>query len=214
MEGATLGALKAINEPKGERKHSHAGPRRRRKKKKEAQGQGELEASQGLQGSQGYPGRRLQWQEEWFEYRQEEFYNNQITIIKEETMERDARRAWAVMELEKERRAQTIESYVNSVTKTTWFTGLVSVGLAELRSDDQKAESTAMDDYEVVCPFFRAGCRAKVFHRELAEHLITCEYNPFAVDKSCHQCAAVCCWLYPLVYPLIYPRCFRLIQEA
>ena len=49
-------------------------------------------------------------------------------------MERDARRAWAVMELEKERRAQTIESYVNSVTKTTWFTGLVSVGLAELRS--------------------------------------------------------------------------------
>ena len=88
----------------------------------------------------------LGWQEGCYEY--------QSQILEEESIERQARREWAIVELEKERRAQTIESYVNSVTKTTWFTGLVSAGLEELRLGKETVELTAPGDYEVVCPFF------------------------------------------------------------
>ena len=35
-----------------------------------------------------------------------------------------------------------------------------------------------------MCPFFRNGCRAKLYRKELAEHLNVCQFSSSAKDKD------------------------------
>eukprot|EP01041_Mallomonas_annulata_P007148 gene7148-14552_t len=79
----------------------------------------------------------------------------------EEARERSARQQWAIEAMERERNERVAHDYLNSLTSTNWFNATIS---------------NFNDDYELVCCYFRLGCRVKCLRSTLCAHLKTCEF--------------------------------------
>lgn len=79
-----------------------------------------------------------------------------------EKEDRRARGQWAIAAIEAERMERVTLNYLVSLSSTNWFNELVS---------------TFNDDYELVCPHYRMGCRANCRRSNLFTHLETCEFG-------------------------------------
>jgi hypothetical protein len=75
-----------------------------------------------------------------------------------------ARRAWAAAEIEKEHKDRIGKQFLAAMMNTMWF------------NENFVTVQTAMDKYEIVCPFAHAGCSVVCPRRDLDSHLLTCAY--------------------------------------
>lgn len=86
-----------------------------------------------------------------------------IQILKEmddyEAKERLARRRWAIDAIEKERHERISSQFINNLTTTKWFNETIS---------------TYHEDYELVCPYVRLGCRAVCRRSTIESHMKQC----------------------------------------
>jgi len=83
--------------------------------------------------------------------------------------ERERRRQWALTAIEIERNERISSQFLNALTSTNWF---------------HETISTYSDDYELVCPYYKLGCRASCRRASVAEHLRECTFAVEMVDQE------------------------------
>jgi predicted nucleotidyltransferase len=84
----------------------------------------------------------------------------------EQDRERAARRKWANEQIEGERNDRISNQFLASLASTQWFNETISA---------------YSDDYELVCPYYKLGCRVNCRRSTLRQHLLECE---FCMDLS------------------------------
>lgn len=84
-------------------------------------------------------------------------------IDEENDRERRARAKWANDAIEHERNERVYHQFLMSLTSTNWFNETIS-------------SHYDMQDYEVVCPYYKLGCTKTCQRSNLEEHLRDCQY--------------------------------------
>jgi predicted nucleotidyltransferase len=85
-------------------------------------------------------------------------------IDDENDRERKARAKWAIEAIEHERNERVYHQFLMSLTSTNWFNETIS-------------SHYAMEDYEVVCPYYKLGCTKTCKRSNLEKHLQDCQYT-------------------------------------
>ena len=84
-----------------------------------------------------------------------------------EVLERNKRRQWALEAIEKERNDRISSQFLDTLTSSSWFLETIS---------------TYSEDYELVCPYYKLGCRACCRRASVERHLKECPYALEAHD--------------------------------
>ena len=102
-------------------------------------------------------------------------------IDKSELRERQIRQQWAISAIEKERNERISTQFLTNLTATNWFNETIS---------------SYNDDYDVVCPYFKLGCRSICRKTEIQKHMKLCKYAievpRHAEEKSLTDYEVVC----------------------
>jgi len=108
---------------------------------------------------------RARWQA-WSNYACEVERQRRIKILQEisleEERERTKRSQWAINAIEKERNERISSQFLSSLCSTSWFEGTVSL---------------YNEDYDLVCPYFKLGCKVSCRRSNLKKHLEECPYT-------------------------------------
>ena len=107
---------------------------------------------------------RKKWRA-WAVFAAETERRRRINLLKEldleEAKERVTRRRWAIDAIERERNERVSKQFLATLSSTSWF---------------HRTISNYNDDYELVCFYFRLGCREKCRRSTLNQHLKTCVF--------------------------------------
>mmetsp|Transcript_17019 Transcript_17019/g.28390 ORF Transcript_17019/g.28390 Transcript_17019/m.28390 type:complete len:1248 (-) Transcript_17019:206-3949(-) len=88
-------------------------------------------------------------------------------IDKAEARERLRRRRWAISAIEAEKNERLSDNFLNNLTSTNWFHEAIS--------------SIHNKDYDVVCPYYKLGCRVTCKKSAIEKHVQSCS---FGVESS------------------------------
>jgi hypothetical protein len=116
---------------------------------------------------------RKKWSE-WAVHAAEIERRRRIQIMDEmdkaELRERQRRQQWAISAIEKERNERISTQFLTNLTATNWFNETIS--------------SYNLQNYDVVCPYYKLGCRIVCKKTEIQRHMKTC---PFALEVKDHS---------------------------
>jgi hypothetical protein len=82
----------------------------------------------------------------------------------EQERERQSRRRWAINAIEREKHERISAQFLSTVTSTNWFNETITA---------------YHEDYELVCPYYKLGCRASCRRGNVERHMKKC---PFALE--------------------------------
>lgn len=82
----------------------------------------------------------------------------------EQEIERQRRRRWAIKAIEKEKAERISAQFLSSLSSTNWFNETITA---------------YHEDYELVCPYYKLGCRVSCRRGNIEKHLKKCR---FALD--------------------------------
>jgi predicted nucleotidyltransferase len=106
----------------------------------------------------------------WAVHASESERQRRIQVLKdldaEQDQERAARRKMANELIERERNERISNQFMASLASSHWFSEITSA---------------YSDDYELVCPYYKLGCRVNCRRSTLRQHLLECE---FCLDLS------------------------------
>ena len=107
---------------------------------------------------------RKKWSE-WAMYASEMERRRRMLILDEmdkaELRERQRRQKWAASAIERERNERVSEQFLANLTSTNWFNETIS---------------TYLRDYDVVCPYYKLGCREVCRKTDIERHMKGCKY--------------------------------------
>lgn len=89
---------------------------------------------------------------------------------KAELRERERRQQWAISAIEKERNERISTQFLTNLTATNWFNETIS--------------SYNLQNYDVVCPYYKLGCRVVCKKTEIQKHMKSCSYALEVKDHS------------------------------
>jgi hypothetical protein len=92
--------------------------------------------------------------------RHRRIYENEL-LDAEENRERHIRRQWALQAIEQERNERISAQFLTTLASTQWFNETISA---------------YSEDYELVCPYYKLGCRISCRRSTVANHLKECIY--------------------------------------
>lgn len=90
-------------------------------------------------------------------------------IDKSELRERQRRQQWAIAAIERERNERISTQFLTNLTATNWFNETIS---------------SYNDDYDVVCPYYKLGCRSICRKTNIQKHMKSCKY---AIEAPHHS---------------------------
>ena len=98
----------------------------------------------------------------WAMHAAEKERQRRISALEEidaaQELERQARARWALEAIEKERHDRVSNQFLNSLASTNWFNETIDKGRYS-------------EDYELVCPYYRMGCKQSCRRSTLEKHL-------------------------------------------
>ena len=87
----------------------------------------------------------------------------------EQERERQARRRWAIKAIEREKAERISAQFLSTLSSTNWF---------------NEAITAYHEDYELVCPYYKLGCRVSCRRGDIEAHLKIC---PYALEPVCES---------------------------
>lgn len=116
---------------------------------------------------------RKKWSE-WAVHAAEIERRRRIQLMEEmdkaELRERQRRQQWAISAIEKERNERISTQFLTNLTATNWFNETIS--------------SYNLQNYDVVCPYYKLGCRSVCRKTEIQKHMKTCKFALEVKDDS------------------------------
>lgn len=85
----------------------------------------------------------------------------------EQEIERQRRRRWAIKAIEKEKAERISAQFLSSLSSTNWFNETITA---------------YHEDYELVCPYFKLGCRVSCRRGTIEKHLKKCRFALEMID--------------------------------
>ena len=82
-------------------------------------------------------------------------------IDAEQDRERQARRRWAIRAIEQEKHERISAQFLSNLTSTNWFNETITA---------------YHEDYELVCPYYKLGCRVSCRRSNVEIHMKTCRF--------------------------------------
>jgi hypothetical protein len=79
----------------------------------------------------------------------------------EQDQERQARRRWAINAIEQEKYERISAQFLSTLTSTNWFNETITA---------------YHEDYELVCPYYKLGCRVNCRRSTVERHMKTCQF--------------------------------------
>jgi hypothetical protein len=79
----------------------------------------------------------------------------------EQERERQARRQWAIEAIEKEKNDRISAQFLSNLTSTNWFNDAITA---------------YHEDYELVCPYYKLGCKVYCRRSTVQQHLKKCRF--------------------------------------
>jgi hypothetical protein len=116
---------------------------------------------------------RKKWSE-WAVHAAEIERKRRIQIMDEldkaEIHERQRRQKWAISAIEKERNERISTQFLTNLTATNWFNETIS--------------SFNLQNYDVVCPYYKLGCRFVCRKIDIQKHMKSCPFALEVPDRS------------------------------
>ena len=79
----------------------------------------------------------------------------------EQEIERQARRRWAINAIEQEKAERISAQFLLTLSSTNWFNETITA---------------YHEDYELVCPYYKLGCRVSCRRGNIEKHLKRCRF--------------------------------------
>ena len=86
----------------------------------------------------------------------------------EQEIERQERRRWAIKAIEKEKAERISAQFLSSLSSTNWFNETITA---------------YHEDYELVCPYYKLGCRVSCRRGNIEKHLKKCRFALELIDE-------------------------------
>jgi hypothetical protein len=116
---------------------------------------------------------RKKWSE-WAVHAAEIERKRRIQIMDEldkaEIRERQRRQQWAISAIEKERNERISTQFLTNLTATNWFNETIS--------------SFNLQNYDVVCPYYKLGCRFVCRKTDIQKHMKSCSFALEVPDRA------------------------------
>jgi hypothetical protein len=87
----------------------------------------------------------------------------------EQEIERQARRRWAIKAIEQERAERISAQFLSTLSSTNWFNETIT---------------DYHEDYELVCPYYKLGCRVSCRRGTIGKHLKKCRFALELVEQG------------------------------
>lgn len=86
----------------------------------------------------------------------------------EQEIERQERRRWAIKAIEKEKAERISAQFLSTLSSTNWFNETITA---------------YHEDYELVCPYYKLGCRVSCRRGNIEKHLKKCRFALELIDE-------------------------------